>query len=148
MAWQDRGFCPPFVPLVYFSADCLSLRLMSPLTYFRIRVRSFGYAFRGLYFLIRDTPHAKIHLLATAVVVAGGVWLAVDAGEWALLMLSMGLVWVAEALNTAIETLSDRVSTERHPLAGKAKDLAAGGVLLAAIFAVAVAGFVFLPKLV
>lgn len=116
--------------------------------YLRQRVRSFGYAFRGIYFLVRETPHAGLHLLATAVVIGLGIYCGISAVEWALAMLAMGLVWATEAVNTALETLADRVSTERHPLTGKAKDLAAGAVLLAAIFAVAVGLFVFLPHMI
>jgi diacylglycerol kinase len=118
---------------------------MGLLDYLQARVRSFGYAFRGVYFLLRDTPHARIHLLATAVVVTLGLSFEVSLVEWALLMLAMGMVWAAEGFNSALETLSDRVSTERHPLAGRAKDLAAGAVLLASVFAAAVGLLIFLP---
>jgi diacylglycerol kinase (ATP) len=63
-----------------------------------------------------------------------------------LLALAMGMVWAAEALNTAIEYLSDHVCTEHHERIGRVKDLAAGGVLLAAIAAMVVGGIVFLPR--
>jgi diacylglycerol kinase (ATP) len=120
---------------------------MGLLHYIRQRVRSFGYAFRGIYFLISGTPHARLHLLATAVVAGLGWYCGVRTGEWALLLLAMGLVWAAEGFNSALETLADRVSTEQHPLTGRAKDLAAGAVLLAAIFAAGVGLLVFLPHL-
>lgn len=120
---------------------------MSMRHYLQQRIRSFGYAFKGVYVLVRDTANARIHLLATVVVVGLGLALELGWTEWALLALAMGMVWAAEAFNSALETLTDLSSPGRHPLAGKAKDLAAGAVLLAAIFAVVVAACVFLPKL-
>lgn len=85
--------------------------------------------------------------MATVATVGVGLAFRISGGEWALLTLAMGLVWVAEAMNTAVEVLADRVSAERDERIGRAKDLAAGGVLLAAIAAVIVGGFVFVPRL-
>jgi diacylglycerol kinase len=116
-------------------------------TFIAARIASFGYAFKGIATLIRTQPNAWIHLLATLVVIASGILLHVTTGEWAMLLLTMAIVWVAEALNTAIEHVVDLASPDHHPLAGKAKDIAAGAVLLAAIFAAGVASFIFLPHL-
>ena len=80
---------------------------------------------------------AKNIAIAVAVV-AMGAWLGLPAGDWALLALAMGLVLAAEAANTAIETLADRITTEHDPAIARAKDAAAGAVLLAAIAAAAV----------
>jgi diacylglycerol kinase (ATP) len=121
---------------------------MQLMDYAKARVRSFGYAFRGIYFLVTGTPHARIHLLATAVVIGMGLAFEVEYVEWCLLMLAMGMVWAAEGFNSALETLTDRVSMEDHPLSGRAKDLAAGAVLLASIFAAAVGLLIFLPRLI
>lgn len=115
--------------------------------YIRQRWASFGYAFKGIATLIRTQPHAKIHLLATALVVGTGLTLGLNRGEWIPLVICMGMVWMAEAMNTAIEFLTDLASPDFHPLAGKAKDVAAAAVLLAAICAAVVAGFVFWPHL-
>jgi diacylglycerol kinase len=114
--------------------------------YLARRARSFRYAFQGIATLFRTQAHAKIHLLATVVVIGAGVGVGLDAGEWALIALAISMVWVAEALNTAIELVVDLASPEQHPLAGKAKDVAAGAVLLASFGAVAIAAFVFWPK--
>ncbi|RMG59319.1 MAG: diacylglycerol kinase family protein [Bacteroidetes bacterium] len=115
--------------------------------YFIARIRSFGYAFRGIGIFFRDTPHAQIHLLAIVLISALGGWLGLSATEWCLILICMGLVIVAEALNSALEYLTDLASPEVHPLAGKAKDVAAGAVLLGVIFAAGVWGIIFLPKL-
>lgn len=97
--------------------------------------------------MVRSQANARIHLAATVVVVAMGLWLQLPERDWALLTLAIGGVWAAEALNTAIETVVDLVSPEWHPLARDAKDLAAGGVLLATFAAVVIGVLVFAPPL-
>lgn len=109
------------------------------------RVKSFGYAFKGIWWLISSQPNAWVHLLATAVVIGLGCFFDISGGEWIAVVISMGAVWMAEAMNTAVEWLTDLVSPGYHPLAGKVKDVAAGGVLLAAIAAAIVGGIVFIP---
>ena len=109
------------------------------------RIKSFGYAFKGIAVLIVSQPNAWIHALATLVVLSLGLYFEVSATEWCFLILAMALVWVAEAANTAIEFLTDLASPDYHPLAGKAKDVAAGAVLLAAIFAATIGGIIFVP---
>ena len=113
--------------------------------YLKQRVKSFGYAFKGIGTLVRTQPHARIHAMATVVVVGCGFLFEVTRIDWLALVLAIALVWVAEAVNTAIEFLTDLASPEYHPLAGKAKDVAAGAVLLAAIAAIAIAVIVFAP---
>lgn len=116
-----------------------------PSSYLTGRLRSFGHAFRGLAILLRTQHNARIHALATILVVAAGALLRISPAEWALIALAIVCVWVAEALNTSIEFLVDLASPERHPVAAKAKDVAAGAVLIAAIGSVIVAVLVFGP---
>jgi diacylglycerol kinase (ATP) len=118
-----------------------------PNPYLNGRLRSFGHAFRGLKVLLQTQPNARIHAVATVLVVAAGVLLRISPAEWALIVLAIAGVWTAEALNTAIEFLVDLVSPDPHPLAGKAKDVAAGAVLIAAIGSAVIGGFVFGPHL-
>jgi len=110
--------------------------------------RSFRNASRGVWALIRTERNARIHLAATALVVASGIVLGVSRAEWAVLGLAIALVWSAEAMNTAVEALGDAVSPEPNEAIGKAKDVAAGAVLLATIGAVVVGLLVFGPRLV
>ncbi|GAB4412031.1 MAG: diacylglycerol kinase family protein [Bacteroidia bacterium] len=117
------------------------------LPYLQARLRSFRYAFRGIWFFVRDTPHARVHLLAIVVLAALGLYLGLDATEWCLIVICMALVVVTEAVNSALENLTDLASPGFHPLAGKAKDIAAGAVLLTVIFGGIVWGIIFLPKL-
>ncbi len=118
-----------------------------PKKYLHKRANSFVYAFKGIVTLFRTQPNAQIHLLATAAVLVCGFYFGLERWEWVAVTISISLVWLTEALNTAAEFIVDLVSPEYHPLAGKAKDVAAGAVLIASIFAVIVGGNIFLPKL-
>jgi diacylglycerol kinase len=111
------------------------------------RLRSFGHAFRGLRTLLIEQHNARIHLAATLVVLVAGFYFEVSRGDWLVLLLTIALVWLGEALNSALEYLCDAAVPERHPLIGKAKDVAAAGVLLCATIAVMIAALVFLPYL-
>jgi diacylglycerol kinase (ATP) len=110
------------------------------------RARSFHFALCGLRRLFRES-NVKIHAAATLAVVVAGAAAHLAAVEWALVALAAGFVWVAEAVNTAIELLSDAAVPTRHPLIGEAKDVAACAVLVSAIAAVVVGAVVFLPHL-
>lgn len=117
------------------------------MSYFGDRMGSFRYAIRGLKELFRHTPNAQIHLVLTIAVLILGWFFAIAAGEWIAILLCVALVLAAESFNSALENLTDLASPEIHPLAGKAKDLAAGGVLLCAVISVVVGTIIFLPKL-
>lgn len=108
---------------------------------------SFRYAGQGLRAAWREQRNFRIHSVLTAAVVALGAMCRLDPVRWALLVFALGLVLTAELANTALETLVDLVSPEDHPLAGRAKDVAAAGVLLAAIAAAVIGLLVFVPVL-
>ena len=109
------------------------------------RIAAFGHAFRGIATLVRETPHAQFHLLATIGVIVLGVYLQVSRSDWQALVLAIALVWLAEGMNSALEYLADAAVPEQHPLVAKAKDVAAGAVLLCAGFAIVIAALVFWP---
>jgi diacylglycerol kinase len=111
------------------------------------RLNSFRYAFAGLADLLRTQPNARIHLLASLLVLAAGFYFEISTAEWCAALLAIAIVFSAEAFNTAIEYLTNLVSPGYHPLAGKAKDVAAAAVLIAAIGAAAVGLIIFLPKI-
>ena len=112
----------------------------------RARADSFVYAFRGVWWLLRREHNAWIHLACALAALAASWWWRIDRLEWALVVFAVGSVLAAEAVNTAVETLADAVKPQRHPLVGRAKDLAAAGVLLAAIAAATVGLLVFGPR--
>jgi diacylglycerol kinase (ATP) len=111
------------------------------------RLASFRYAGRGLRALVAGEPNARIHAAATLAACGLALALGLSPLEWCALALAIGLVWLAEALNTALEQLCDLHSRDPHPLVARAKDLAAGGVLAAALAAAAVGLLLFGPRL-
>jgi diacylglycerol kinase (ATP) len=111
------------------------------------RLRSFKYAGRGLRTMLVSQHNAWIHAGATLLAVTCGALFSVDRLEWLALILAIVSVWTAEALNTAFEFLCDVASPDFHPLVEKAKDVAAGAVLISALGAAAVGALVFLPYL-
>lgn len=111
-------------------------------------LRSFQYAWRGIADLFLYENNAKVHGLAAVAVVGLGAWLGLSNGEWALVVMQIGLVWAAEGFNTALEKLADRVTTQPDPLIRAAKDVAAGAVMLVVIMAVVVGLLIFGPKLI
>jgi diacylglycerol kinase len=111
-------------------------------------LRSFRYAWEGLAGLMRSENNARIHLLATLLVVAAGFFFEITVTEWCLVVVVIALVWAGEAFNTAIEKLADVVSPDKHPTIKVVKDVAAAGVLILALLAVVVGLLIFLPKLI
>ncbi len=111
------------------------------------RKNSFVYAFKGLIELLKQ-PNSKIHLIATIVVITLGFYFNVNKTEWFILILCIAIVFTAEAINTAIEKLTDIVSPDWNEKAGKVKDVAAAGVLLSAIAAFVIGLLIFIPKII
>ena len=109
-------------------------------------VRAFGYALRGVAIVSRDRMF-RCQLIAAVVVILLAAWLRVSTIEAAMLTMTIGGVLAMEAMNSAIETCVDLAMPERHPLAARAKDVAAGAVLLASTAAVIVGAFVLGPRL-
>lgn len=109
-------------------------------------LRSFKYAFQGIWVLMQEN-NARFHLFATVVVILAGLLVGLSSTEWSVVSIIIGLVWVAEAFNTAIEKLCDFVSPEHRPLIGKVKDLSAGGVLIISCVAIIIGIIIFLPKI-
>ena len=105
-----------------------------------------GFALRGLRFMLAER-NARILLGASVAACAAGFWARLSALEWCAVVGALALVWVAETLNTAVERLTDLASPGFHPLAGKAKDVAAAAVLLAIVAAVSIGLVVFGPRL-
>jgi diacylglycerol kinase len=110
-------------------------------------VASTRYALRGLRFLLEER-NARMLLAGTVLTVAAGLYFKLAPLEWCAVLLAMTALWVAEGLNSALERLTDLVSPGFHPLAGKAKDIAAGAVLIALLAAVSIGIVIFGPRLV
>ena len=115
--------------------------------FIRSRVRSFGYAFEGWGHVLRNEPNSWIHAFVSVAVIVVAAWLQLPARDWAILLLTIVIVWAAEFFNTAIENVIDLVSPEEHPLAKASKDVSAAGVLLAAITSVLIGLLILGPPL-
>lgn len=111
------------------------------------RLRSFACAMQGLVQLVRTQPNARLHLLAACLVCAAGIYLGLSRAEWLWMTVAIVLVWSAEAFNTALEQLADALHPEQHPGIGRAKDMAAAAVLIAAVGAAVIGMLVFMPHL-
>ena len=109
--------------------------------------KSFGYAFAGIFACLKRERNIKIHLFAAVMVTVFGFLLKISVTEWCICLLLFGLVMGLELANTAVEAAVDLVTDKEHPLAGYAKDTAAGAVLIAAIFAAVLGVIIFAPKL-
>ena len=116
-----------------------------PSGFWRARWKSFACAARGIALLLRTQVNARIHLLATILTVAAGFAFRIARHEWALLAIAIGIVWIAEAANTALEFLADRITREHDDAIRHAKDVAAGAVLLATITAAVIGILVLGP---
>ena len=109
--------------------------------FMRGRLRSFGFAWKGIVSLFRREPNAQVHLCAAVLVVSR------SALEWCVVVLCIGCVFMAEGFNTALECIADKVSPGFDPMIGRAKDVAAGAVLLFVAASVAVGLIIFIPKI-
>jgi diacylglycerol kinase len=140
------------VPLKEISIIIIAVLQINPdFKYFRgmkKRIKSFEYALNGLKIFFKTQPNAQIHLFASVFIIILGIIYKLENQEWLLIIFAIGIVFLAEAFNTAIEFLVNFVSPDFHKEAGKIKDLAAAGVLIAAITAAVIAILIFLPKII
>lgn len=130
--------------MVYAQAMATSERRVAPFS-LRSRAKSFHYAGRGLLTLLASQHNAWLHALATVLALSLGAGLGITRAEWCAVVMAIISVWTAEALNTAFEFLCDVASPEFHPLVEKAKDVAAGAVLICSLGAAVVGVLVFAP---
>ncbi|MGB7874679.1 MAG: diacylglycerol kinase family protein [Anaerolineales bacterium] len=111
------------------------------------RIRSFGYAFRGWWHVLRTQQNAWIHAIISTAVIIVSLWLRLPPRDWAVLLVTIAMVWAAEFFNTAIEAVVDLASPVHHPLAEVGKDVGAAAVLIAALAAIGVGLLILGPPL-
>ena len=116
--------------------------------YFFKRRLSFKYAINGIVYTLSTQQNILIHLIATLAVVIASFIFRLSNIEWAVIVLTVSSVWIAELFNTAFEKTVDLITNDHHPLAKIAKDVAAGAVLISAICSIIVGLLIFLPKLI
>jgi diacylglycerol kinase (ATP) len=98
--------------------------------------------------MLKSQHNAWVHATASIIILVVGAFFRLSAHEWCWLVIAIMAVWTAEALNTALEFLANVASTEFHPLVAKAKDVAAGAVLISATGSVMIAFLILGPYIV
>jgi diacylglycerol kinase len=111
------------------------------------RLKSFTYAWNGLKILLKEEHNARIHLVATIVVLIVSYLLKLSNIECVMITFAIGLVFITEIINSAIENIADFVSADKHDKIKKIKDLAAAAVLVSAFIAIVIGLLIFIPKL-
>ena len=116
--------------------------------FFKSRLKAFEHAFSGWWFVIRTQRNAWIHMIVSIVVILMSFILHLNASSWALILLAIALVWIAEFLNTALEAVVDLASNhQQHELARVGKDVGAAAVLIAAFTSVIIGLLILGPPL-
>ena len=110
-------------------------------------VQSFRYALEGLQYVLVTERNVRVHLVIALAVVLLSTWLGLSTVEWVLIIVAIALVFAGEMLNTVVELSIDMITTQPSPLAKRAKDVAAGAVLVAALAAAAIGFLILGPKL-
>ncbi len=111
------------------------------------RLASLRYALAGWLYMLRYQKNTRIQAVASIGVLLVGLWLQISAGEWAVIVLTVTMVWMAEFINAAIEAAVNLASPQIHPMAKVGKDVAAAAVLLGAVSSVLVGILIFGPPL-
>ncbi|PKO00703.1 MAG: diacylglycerol kinase [Chloroflexi bacterium HGW-Chloroflexi-4] len=109
--------------------------------------KSIKFAFEGLLHVVKTQNNARFHILATFIVIGLNFWLEINEIEWALMLIAIALVWIAECFNTTLESFFDLVNPDPHPLVKNGKDSGAAAVLIAAALSVALGILVLGPPL-
>lgn len=115
--------------------------------FFRSRARSFQYAFTGWWYVLRTQKNAWIHAIISLTALSVAAWLALPLRDWAVLLLTIALVWMAEFMNTALEAVVDLASPQMNPLAKIGKDVGAAAVLITALASILVGLLIMGPPL-
>jgi diacylglycerol kinase (ATP) len=111
------------------------------------RIHAFGHAFHGWWHVLKTQQNAWIHSVVATAIVILGLWLGLPARDWAVIVLTIAMVFTAEFINTAIEAVVDLASPVHHPLAKVGKDVGAGAVLVSALAAILVGLLILGPPL-
>ncbi|GGZ71533.1 diacylglycerol kinase family protein [Algibacter mikhailovii] len=115
--------------------------------FFVNRLKSVGYAFKGALLLLKTEASIKVQLVISLIVITAGFYFQISSNEWILQLLAIGLVMSMEGMNTAIEEIANFIHPERHNKIGLIKDIAAGAVFIASVFASIIGLIIYLPKI-
>lgn len=116
-------------------------------SFFKNRLKSIGFAFKGLVLLLMTEASIKVQFFLALLMTAAGFYFDISSVEWCLQLLAIGLVMGIEGVNTAIEALSDYMQPDFDPRIGKIKDISAGAVMVVSVMAVIIGMIIYLPKI-
>jgi diacylglycerol kinase (ATP) len=116
-------------------------------SFFANRIRSVGFAFRGALLLLKNEASIKVQFTLALLITAAGFYFDISTTEWAIQLLAVGLVMSIEGINTAVEEIANFVHPNFHNKIGLIKDIAAGAVFFASIFAIIIGLLIYLPKI-
>lgn len=116
-------------------------------SFFIKRLKSIVFAFRGAYFLLKTEASIQVQFAVTVFLIVLGLYFNISSTEWIVQLLAIGIVMSIEALNTAIEEVANFIHPEKHKKIGLIKDIAAGAVLIAAVFTIAIGLIIYIPKI-
>ena len=111
------------------------------------RLKSVGYAFKGLMVLVKTEKSIQLQLIIAIIVTIAGFYYNISSTEWMIQLIMIAVVMSIEGVNTAIEYIADFIHPEHHPKIGIIKDIGAGAVFIASIIAIIVACIIYIPKL-
>lgn len=111
------------------------------------RLKSVGYAFKGALLLLKTEASIKIQFVIAIIVTLAGFYFKISHTEWIVQILAIGVVMSLEGVNTAIEEIANFIHPERHKKIGLIKDIAAGAVFIASVFACIIGLVIYLPKI-
>lgn len=114
-------------------------------SYLGKRIRGGGYAIKGAWILLKSEPSIQVQAVISVLVTVAGFYFNISRTEWMFQIFAIGLVLSSEGLNSAVEGIADFIHPDFHTKIGYIKDVAAGAVLFAAITAIFIAGFIYLP---
>ena len=116
-------------------------------SFFKNRIRSVGFAFKGLFLLLRTEASIQIQFVIAVLMTLAGFYFEISSTEWILQLFAIGMVMGIEGVNTAIEKISDYIQPENDPKIGFIKDISAGAVMIVSIVASIIGLIIYLPKL-
>jgi diacylglycerol kinase len=114
---------------------------------FKAIFKSIKYAFAGLLYVVKTQNNARVHFLATIIIIGLSIWLKINSVEWSIILIAIALVWITECFNTTLESFFDLVNPDPHPLVKYGKDSGAAAVLVAAFLSIALGIIVLGPPL-
>lgn len=111
------------------------------------RLKSINYAFKGAFVLLKSESSIKVQFVIAIILTFTGFYFNISKNEWLFQLLAIGLVMSIEGANTAIEEIANFIHPEHHSKIGLIKDIAAGAVFIASIFATIVGLIIYIPKI-